>query len=221
LIKVLPGILCTGFFIVLFFRLAGSSSWLRGWVYVVLLTCGQGSSALYMWQRNPELLKRRAAVGAGAKGWDKRLLAVFGLLYCAILFVAAWDERQGWSAMPGWLWVAGAGMYVFFVIVLTWAMAVNPHFEKFVRIQKDRDHRVIATGPYRIVRHPGYLATIIGFLLAAPLLLGSWWAFVPAWLAVACLVVRTALEDKTLRRELVGYEEYTRQVRYRLVAGLW
>ena len=100
-------------------------------------------------------------------------------------------------------------------------MVVNPHFEKTVRIQTDRDHRLIDTGPYRIVRHPGYLGTILSFILSAPLLLGSWWAFVPAAASTASLIVRTALEDRTLRTELAGYEDYARRVRYRLAPGIW
>ena len=123
--------------------------------------------------------------------------------------------------MPVWLWLIGAVLYVFFVVVITWAMAVNTHFEKTVRIQRDRHHRVIESGPYRIVRHPGYLATILGLVLPTPLLLGSWWAFIPTIWAMAFLILRTVLEDRTLRKELSGYEAYTRKVRYRLLPGLW
>ena len=100
-------------------------------------------------------------------------------------------------------------------------MSVNTHFEKTVRIQHDRGHRVVDSGPYRIVRHPGYLGTIIGFVLATPLLLGSWWAFAPAVVAAAFLVVRTALEDRTLNKELDGYQTYTQNVRYHLLPGAW
>ena len=100
-------------------------------------------------------------------------------------------------------------------------MVVNPHFEKTVRIQIDRDHRVIDSGPYAIVRHPGYAAMIPGYLLPAPLLLGSWWAFLPAVSCSLWLVLRTVLEDRTLLRELSGYEDYAGRVRYRLWPGLW
>ena len=101
------------------------------------------------------------------------------------------------------------------------AMTVNPHFEKTVRIQDDRNHRVIESGPYRIVRHPGYTATLLGFVLATPLLLGSWWAFIPAILAMLCFIIRTVLEDLTLHKELWRYEAYAQKVRYRLLPGLW
>ena len=100
-------------------------------------------------------------------------------------------------------------------------MAVNPFFEKTVRIQHEIGHRVVDSGPYKIVRHPGYTGMIIGLILATPMLLGSGWAFVPALLAVVWAVVRTVLEDRTLRRELPGYEDYTRRVPYRLLPGIW
>ena len=80
---------------------------------------------------------------------------------------------------------------------------------------------VISSGPYGIVRHPGYTATILGLVLVTPLLLGSWWAFIPAMLATLCLILHTALEDRTLQKELSGYEAYTRKVPYRLIPGLW
>ena len=118
-------------------------------------------------------------------------------------------------------WLLGLGLYVCFLVVLTWCMVVNPHFEKSVRIQEDRGHKVIDRGPYGMVRHPGYVATMLGFIFATPLLLGSWWAFIPAFVTVVCLVARTALEDRTLLDELPGYAAYARRVRYRLVPGIW
>jgi protein-S-isoprenylcysteine O-methyltransferase Ste14 len=99
-------------------------------------------------------------------------------------------------------------------------MGVNPFFEKTVRIQTERNHRVIDTGPYAFVRHPGYLG-FFGWLLSVPLMLGAGWALVPAALAILSVVARTALEDRTLRRELDGYEAYADRVRYRLIPGIW
>ena len=220
-IKVLAGLVATAIFFVFFFLVAGRFDWFRGWSYLGLIVVGQGLSALYIWRKDPELLKRRSRMGEGTKGWDKVLLSLFGLAYFGSLMVGAFDVRFGWSVMSGWFWMAGAIPYLFFVIVLTWAMAVNTHFEKTVRIQTDRGHRVIDTGPYGIVRHPGYVGTIFGFILPVPFLLGSWWAFVPACCGVLFLVIRTVLEDEVLSKELDGYKEYANNVRYRLVPGLW
>ena len=100
-------------------------------------------------------------------------------------------------------------------------MRVNPYFEKTARIQKDRDQKVITTGPYCYVRHPGYIGTIVGYALAPPIMLGSWWALLPALLATLSLIVRTALEDRMLQDELDGYAAYAARVRFRLVPYLW
>ena len=101
-----------------------------------------------------------------------------------------------------------------------WAMVSNAYFSEVVRIQEDRGHQVATDGPYRFVRHPGYAGAILSFL-GSPLLLGSWWAFIPTALGVGGYILRTALEDKTLQLELGGYREYTERVRYRLIPGVW
>ena len=105
--------------------------------------------------------------------------------------------------------------------LINMSMLANPFFEKTARIQNDRNHHVIDSGPYRYVRHPGYVGVIAGFILATPFMLGSWWALIPAILSVVSIVVRTALEDHMLRDELDGYEGYASRVRYRLVPYLW
>jgi protein-S-isoprenylcysteine O-methyltransferase Ste14 len=103
---------------------------------------------------------------------------------------------------------------------MTWAESVNRFFEPTVRIQTDRGHRVIDTGPYALARHPGYVAACL-LCLGMPLSLGSFWALIPAVLSCLLLVVRTVMGDRTLRDELTGYEEYTQRVRYRLIPGVW
>ncbi len=219
-LKIFGGLVIALVFISIF-GLAGGWNWLRGWVFLGLLIVGQTFSTVYIGRKDPELLRRRGQIGQGTKTWDLVLLALFGLTYLAILVVAAFDAQNHWSVMTIWLWPIGAGLHIFFVVVFTWAMAVNTHFEKTVRIQRDRHHRVIESGPYRIVRHPGYMATILGLVLATPLLLGSWWAFIPAILAMVCLLLRTVLEERTLGQELSGYEAYTKKVHYRLLPGIW
>ena len=111
-------------------------------------------------------------------------------------------------------------MFILGSVLIHWAMLVNRHFESSVRIQKDRGHRVITTGPYRIVRHPGYVGAIL-FGISTPLIIGSVYGLIPGGIAVILLIIRTSLEDKLLRNELNGYVEYTKRVRYRLVPGLW
>src|SRR5262249_13979053 len=119
-------------------------------------------------------------------------------------------------------WVSGIGYALLLAGLagMTWAESVNKFFEPTVRIQADRGHTVIDTGPYALVRHPGYVAAFL-LVLGLPLSLGSYWALVPAVLACVLLIVRTALEDRTLGEELPGYKEYAQRVRYRLVSGVW
>lgn len=222
LVKVVLGVLFTVGFIAALFWLAGGPGWWPGWAYVGLLTLGQSVVALLLRRRDPELLERRASVGEGTEKWDQVVLGLFGLTYLAVVVMGAVDGgRFHWAPMASWLWGVGAVLYVLGTALVTWAMLVNTHFEKTVRIQRDRGHEVIDSGPYRFVRHPGYVGAALAFPLATPFLLGSAWAFVPAAASVASLVVRTALEDRTLARELEGYAAYTRRTRFRLVPGLW
>jgi protein-S-isoprenylcysteine O-methyltransferase Ste14 len=139
----------------------------------------------------------------------------------AIIPVAALDDGR-FHCFPLPLWVVGLG-YILFLVgmgIVTWAEAVNKFFEVTVRIQTDRGHKVIGTGPYAIVRHPGYVGAIFFFMWTA-LCLGSVWALVPAGLASAVIILRTKWEDQTLQAELPGYKEYTQRVRYKLIPGLW
>lgn len=215
------GVATVVLFVAGLFQTAGHWGWTRGWLYIGLITAGETARTLYVRRKNPDLLARRGKIGSGTKKWDMVLLGCFGFAYFGILAIAALDKRHGWSEMSEWLWPVGFLLYAFHVVVTTAAMTVNPHFEKTVRIQHDLNHRVIDSGPYHIIRHPGYLATILGFILPVPFLLGSWWAFLPAFIAVLLLVIRTACEDRTLHRELEGYEEYAERVRFRLVPGVW
>jgi protein-S-isoprenylcysteine O-methyltransferase Ste14 len=116
-------------------------------------------------------------------------------------------------------WVALVIAAATFALV-TWSMAANAFFSMIVRIQDDRKHAVADTGPYRFVRHPGYVGSIV-FELASPILLGSLWALIPGVIAALLFLTRTALEDRTLHEELTGYPEYAQRTRYRLVPGVW
>jgi protein-S-isoprenylcysteine O-methyltransferase Ste14 len=128
--------------------------------------------------------------------------------------------RMGWSEVPLWVVLIGYVLLIGGIAVTTWAQAVNPFFELGVRIQKERSHRVITSGPYRFVRHPGYIAAIAMFV-GIPLALASWWALLPAALAITLLVVRTSWKDRLLQAELSGYADYARRTRYRLLPGFW
>jgi protein-S-isoprenylcysteine O-methyltransferase Ste14 len=139
----------------------------------------------------------------------------------AIPILSALDDgRYHWSGMPWWGCALGCALLLVGFIGVTWAEAVNKFFEPTVRIQTDRGHRVIDTGPYAIIRHPGY-AFSFAIFLGIPLALGSLFGLVPAMIMIALLVARTVLEDRTLQNELPGYKEYAQRVRYRLIPGAW
>ena len=204
------------------FWAAGRLDWWPGWAFIAIVTVGYVGQNLFNWLRNPEVINRRGEIGEGTKAWDKICLAFFGLSFITVPIVGALDAgRFGWSSMPWWCWFIGAAFFAFHILTLAWAMDANPFFEKTVRIQTDRGHHVADTGPYRIVRHPGYSSNIVGVLFGWPFLLLSWWAFLPAIFCALTLIVRTVLEDRTLQAELEGYKEYAQRTRYRLFPGIW
>ncbi len=208
------------FYGVLLFLPAGTLVWPHAWVYLALFIIVLIASSI---TTDPELLRDERGIGQrGRKGWDLALVSAYGLLSSiAVPILAGLDWRYGWSdALPLWLIILAVVVYCLGWAFGLWAMAENRFFSKVVRIQHERGHHVIDKGPYRYVRHPGYVGGII-HNLGTPIILGSWWALIPAALAGLLMVIRTGLEDRTLQEELVGYKAYTEAVRYRLVPGIW
>jgi len=198
---------------------SGRPEWTGAWVYLVSYVGLIATTRLVV--RDPELFAERAQMRRDAKAWDKWLSGLFSVFGLGMLVVAALDARFGWSRpTPTALAAAGLAAFLLGFGLSVWAMAANRFFSTLVRIQSDRGHTVATGGPYRFVRHPGYAGFILGGL-GIPLLLGSRWALVPAALSGALVVVRTVLEDRTLREELPGYRDYTLRVRHRLVPGVW
>ena len=165
-------------------------------------------AGLYLLWVNPEVVLARIRFHRGTKRWDRILLCFLLPVVYAVFIVAAWDNGR-FHGLPLPWWVCGFG-YVLFLVgisIVTRAEAVNKFFEKTVRIQRDRDHKVIDTGPYAPVRHLGYVGFML-FFVGSALCLGSLWALIPASMASALLVLRTRREDQTLQAELPGYQEY-------------
>jgi protein-S-isoprenylcysteine O-methyltransferase Ste14 len=201
---------------------AGTVYWINAWVVIGLSLGLQTANAIVQIRWNPELLNARGkTVQEGTKPFDKAFVALYLPISFACFIVAGLDAvRYGWSSMPLGFSIFGVVLFVVVWALGCWAMAVNKYFETTVRIQHERGHRVCTAGPYRLVRHPGYLAAILG-APSMPLILGSWWAFVPTGVYVLVLVVRTALEDRTLLEELPGYADYAKSTRYRLIPRVW
>src|SRR5882724_9747551 len=192
----------------LLFVPAGTLNWPFGWWFAVSFLVAVLIAIAIIWRLNPEIFAARSRVQAGTKAWDYVFISLVMIGFIGVLPVAGLDFRFGWSAVPGW--VTGLG-YVLFVLSFAgqiWPQAVNRHFEPGVRIQQDRGQTVIDTGPYAIVRHPGYISGSL-LALSIPLMLGSWWALLPALLATLSLAVRTTFEERTLNAELPGYTAYT------------
>jgi protein-S-isoprenylcysteine O-methyltransferase Ste14 len=205
---------------ILLFASAGRLDWLEGWLYVSLYLFFIALDAVLILPKGPDLIEERARMG-GFKGWDRPVMALYSVSGLAMLVVAGLDERNHWS--PVGLMGVQVLATVFFALgygLFCWAMVTNAYFSAAIRIQADRGHSVVSRGPYRYVRHPGYLGVIV-IALAAPIMLGSWWALVPGCTLIVSVVARTLLEDRTLQDELDGYREYAGQVRYRIFPGVF
>jgi protein-S-isoprenylcysteine O-methyltransferase Ste14 len=204
------------------FLAAGRLDWDEAWIFLGIHLVWLPVNFAFMMRLNPETVAERAGGGEGWKGWDKLVGILFFLVYyIGILATAGLDERYGWTGELGLSYnAAGVAIFVLGGALFSWAMIANAYFSTVVRIQEERGHAVCDKGPYRFVRHPGYVGAILQ-ALGLPLLLDSTWAFVPGALAAVLLIVRTALEDSTLKEELAGYQAYTQRTRYRLLPGIW
>ena len=203
---------------------AGTLDWLWGWVLLGVLAAVLAAHPLILIPINPELLAERekGILAAGVKAWDKwtSTLAA-GIFPAASWVVAGLDVRFEWTRAMGLAThLVGLLVMVLGFALFMWAMAANAFFSEGVRIQKERGHAVATGGPYRFVRHPGYVGAILA-QLATPLLLGSAWAWIPSAASAACYVIRTYLEDRMLTQELAGYREFTERTRYRLLPRVW
>jgi len=200
---------------------AGRLDWLQAWLFVIAFTTYLIFYGFWAVRHDPGQLEERSRVGANTKGWDRTILAIYTILLIGMLVLAGLDAgRFRWAPLAlvwqavGWLAGLLGGGLIF------WVVSVNTYLSRTVRIQEERGQQVVTRGPYRWVRHPMYGGVIL-FMLGIPLVLGSGWAEVIGGLIGVLFVVRTALEDRTLRKELPGYREYAEQVRYRLIPGLW
>jgi protein-S-isoprenylcysteine O-methyltransferase Ste14 len=202
---------------------SGRWDWWQVWTYAAATVVSFIASRAMATRKHPGILKERAQSmeHKDTKPFDKIAVSLLTLLMLVQQIVAGLDGRYRWSPRLG----TGVNMAAFALVILgyifsSWALVENAFFSGTVRIQKERGHHVVSTGPYRIIRHPGYSGALLCYI-AIPLLFDSLWTYVPTVLLFALLVVRTALEDRTLRKELPGYEEFTRVTRWRLMPGIW
>lgn len=209
---------------IIFFAAAGQFEIPRAWIFFILTFIYYLTSFIILYRLTPELINQRggSAFQESSKTWDKYILIVYTFLgIYAQFFVAGWDlgHINFWPLGLEYFGL-GLGLFIISIVLIVWAMVQNPFFEPTVRIQKERNQKVINSGPYRIVRHPGYLSGIL-WHLAVPMILGSGLTLIYTVIIIMILIVRTYLEDETLQKELGGYKEYTEKTKYRLLPGAW
>jgi protein-S-isoprenylcysteine O-methyltransferase Ste14 len=200
---------------------AGRLDWVWAWAYIAIYLASIAVNATLLLRASPEMIAERGRP-AEFKRWDAVISGAWSLFqFAAIPLVAGLDARFAWSGAVGIGWhLAGGLAFAAGLALFGWAMVENAYFSTAARIQGDRGQTVCRTGPYRFVRHPGYSGTILQAAGMA-VLLGSWWALLPALAASALITLRTVLEDRMLQAELPGYPDYSRMVRFRLVPGIW
>lgn len=200
---------------------AGRVDWWPAWAALTVMAVWSAATAFVVIRIHPGLLAERLGPRAGAKAWDLAIMSGLGLLQLLRYIVAGLDQRFGWTGgLPTAAQVTALLLCALGYAVVIWATASNAFFSQIVRIQTERGHAVASGGPYRYLRHPGYAGAIV-YEAAVPILLASGWSGIASGAAVALLVLRTVLEDRTLQAELPGYADYARRVRYRLVPGIW
>jgi len=207
----------------LLFGAAGTMRWPAGWAYLIIFFAAVLWLVFFLLRHDPALLAERMKmrVQKDQPLWDKIFLLVWAVGWCAWLPLMALDAvRFRWSVMPVWLQCLGAALMLVSFWMVGRVLRENTFLAPVVRIQAERGHKVISTGPYATVRHPLYAALLI-LLPANALLLGSWYGLAASAVLLAGLVLRTAMEDRELHRNLAGYEEYAARIRYRLIPLVW
>jgi protein-S-isoprenylcysteine O-methyltransferase Ste14 len=206
------------------FLSAGRLDLPRAWFYMGVTAIQTLASVMMIAKFNPALVMERAlsVTKQDIKAWDKILMpAGLVMQYVVLLAVIGLDVgRFHWSSLGIHYAIVGLALLVVGAVLGVWAAASNPYFEAVVRIQRDRGHKVVTTGPYSIVRHPGYVGAILS-AVSAPLIIGSVVGLVPVGIVVMLLILRTALEGKALHNELDGYADCAHKVKYRLLPWLW
>jgi protein-S-isoprenylcysteine O-methyltransferase Ste14 len=204
------------------FAAAGRFDWGLGWLFFAAWGLLKLAFIFLLRWCDPALMVERATRHENTQRYDRLILPVYFLMAFGAILVSGLDGgRFHWSGeMPAAVIVGAYAIYLIGNGLASWAAGSNPFFSSESRLQADRGQRVIRQGPYRFVRHPAYLATVLLWPVTAPLL-GSWWAVIPGLLAALTMLIRTIYEDRMLQAELPGYAEYAKQVRYRLFPGIW
>lgn len=203
---------------------SGDPGWSMGWLYSALGVGAIVISRLIVLRTSPATLHERARFveAEDVPPGDRAIVLIIAILGPWIVaLIAGLDHRFDWPPpVPGVLQIAAAVALTLGYGLAVWAMVVNEFFSAVVRIQVERDHRVVERGPYASIRHPAYAGAIVS-ALGGPIMLDSLWSLLPALVILIAIVARTHLEDRTLKASLPGYADYASRVRYRLIPGVW
>jgi protein-S-isoprenylcysteine O-methyltransferase Ste14 len=199
---------------------AGTFAYWQGWVFAIVFAASTNAIGLYLALKDPALLERRMKVGPAAetRPAQKVIISIAFLSFFALAIVSVLDHRLGWSDVPAWVSVLGNVLVALGLMIDLRVFRENSYGAS--TIEKMEGQRVISTGPYAVMRHPMYVGAAI-MMLGVPLALGSYWGLLFMLIIIPILMLRILDEEKLLRRELDGYDAYARDVRYRLVPGIW
>lgn len=213
---VLPGLLV--------FIAAGTTAWWQAWAVIIFGIVTGIVSRIVLIFLSPDLALERArwTEFQNVQKWDRYLVPLVGVYLPLVVWITAGLDHRFQLAhpLPGWLVIVGFGLLISGYGLGIWAMLVNRFFSAVARIQVERGHKVVDQGPYRIVRHPAYAGGVLAWV-GTPLALSTPWAFIPVGIIIGLLILRTALEDRFLRRELPGYQQYAARTPQRLLPGIW
>jgi protein-S-isoprenylcysteine O-methyltransferase Ste14 len=203
--------------LLILFLPAGTVAYWEAWIYLAILLIPMSIIMLYFLKKSPEFLVRRMKLKE--KEAEQKILVKLALIPFLLAFILPGiDKRFGWSNVPILIIVVAEILvcigYIFVILVFK----ENQFASRIIEVEKGQ--KVIQSGPYRFVRHPMYLGTIIMYF-ASPLALGSYWAIIPAIFIIPILIVRIINEEKVLTKELEGYSEYKLTTRFRLIPGIW
>jgi protein-S-isoprenylcysteine O-methyltransferase Ste14 len=206
---------------VILFACAGTLAWPAAWWYLGLYLLMLGIASFFMIPRRREVIEERSKGTAGGKSWDLAITRSMMIPTLGLLVIAGLNQRWSWTPpLPVWLRLLGGILFIAGYFLVLWAMDANKFFSQVVRIQTERGHVAVTQGPYRIVRHPGYLGMTTS-MLGAVFILDTLYGMVCFALYLGLIVTRTQLEDRTLQSELPGYPEFAAHTKYRLVPWLW
>jgi len=221
-----PKIIVLGAFAILLicfllFLLAGRIDYWQGWVFLGAMGVSMVIKLVFF-PSKLSLLKERVHPGKGVKWWDKIIIALYAVFFFLCIIIGVLDVgRFHFGPEPEiFLYIISVFVFIFSIGLFSWAQWTNKFFSSMVRIQKERKQKVITNGPYKYVRHPGYVGGIL-MALSCPIVLGSYLALIFGVLTTILLIVRTHLEDETLKKELKGYKAYTKKTKYKLIPRVW